>query len=212
MGVNVDWPSAPERRGYFLQWGPDQPAEDKALFLYDAARKTWTRMGERQACPQNLYELTALAYDGHRDQVILHGAGKDRDELWAFDLPTKQWKNLKPRVASPAGTATPACNRESVYLPDEDVLLTYGPGRAPWGGPVLWSYKVSENAWYRVALDPPPGVDPRTAASQNRALVYDPQRHLVLLVIGAGGDRGTPTVFALRYQHAQATFVEQSER
>ena len=57
------------------------------------------------------------------------------------------------------------------------MFLTYGP--VPVGSenvPALWAYVMGDNAWYRVALDPPPGVEPRIAAGQNRALVYDPQR------------------------------------
>jgi len=212
MGVNVDWPTRLNDAGHLLPWGPDHPAEDKALFRYDAARKSWTRLGERQSCPQNLYELTALAYDDRRDRVLLHGAGKDRDELWAFDLRSNRWRNLTPRVARPVGAAPPACSREAVYLPDEDVLLTCGPAKGERGTPALWAYKGDDNAWYRVAIDPPAGIEPRVVASQNRALVYDPRRRLVLLVVGTGGDQGKARIYALRYENAKAKFVGPSDR
>jgi hypothetical protein len=91
-------------------------------------------------------------------------------------------------------------------------LLNYGPAKGERGTPALWAYQGSENAWYRVALDPLAGVEPRVAAGQNRALVYDPQRRLVLLVVGTGGDRGTAKIYALRYQHTQAKFVGPGDR
>jgi hypothetical protein len=122
--------------------------------------------------------------------------------LWAFDLKSNRWQDLKPRVAAPAGTAPPACNREAVYLPGQDILLTYGAAPEKPSAPALWAYQGRENAWYRIALDPPVGVG-RQAAGQNRALAYDAARDAVLLVVGTH-DRGDSLVFALRYRHDRA--------
>jgi hypothetical protein len=77
--------------------------------------------------------------------------------------------------------------REAVYLPGPDVFLT--------AGAALWVYKVNENVWQKTAIPSPPG-----AAGQNRAIVYDPQRDLILMVLGAGGDAGKATIYALRYR------------
>ena len=46
---------------------------------------------------------------------------------------------------------------------------------------------------------------------QNRALVYDPARDLVLLVVTAN-DRAEARVYALRYLHDRAKLVEAKER
>jgi hypothetical protein len=91
------------------------------------------------------------------------------------------------------------CQREAVYLPGQDVLLTYGPGPEKERLPALWAWRGEENAWHRIPIDPPPGIDPRLAGGQNRALVYDPARDLVLLVLGTH-DRGDSRVYALRYR------------
>jgi hypothetical protein len=203
VGVTVDWPGRLNDAGYLLPWSPDSPEKDNAVYRYSAVQKKWERLGPTQPSPQNLYELTSLAYDSLRDRLLLHGAGKARDELWAFDLKTHRWSPLKPTVA--AGTAPPGCNREAVYLPGQDVLLTYGPAPEQRAVPALWAYKPDENGWHRIDLAPPPGIEPRTAAGQNRALVYDPQRDFVLLVLGTGGDRGQALVYALRYRHNEAT-------
>jgi NAD(P)H-hydrate repair Nnr-like enzyme with NAD(P)H-hydrate epimerase domain len=37
--------------------------------------------------------------------------------------------------------------------------------------------------------------------------VYDPKRDLVLLVLGTGGDAGDTFVYAMRYRHAKALFI-----
>jgi hypothetical protein len=204
LGVNVDWPSRLNDAGYLLPWSADQPEKDNAVFRFTAATKSWERLGQPQPSPQNLYEITSLAYDSRRDRLLLHGAGQNREELWAFDRKTNRWSQLKPTVAAPAGAAPPVCNREAVYLPGQDVLLTFGPAPERRTGPALWAYEPGANAWYRLSLAPPPGIDPRNAAGQNRALVYDPKRDLVLLVLGTGGDRGQASVYALRYRHEEA--------
>jgi hypothetical protein len=54
MRVNVDWPTRDNDAGYPLRWSADLPAEDKALFLFEASKKRWKRLGERQESPQNL--------------------------------------------------------------------------------------------------------------------------------------------------------------
>lgn len=183
MGVNVDWPARLNDAGYQLPWNPSQPPADNAVFLLRSSQ--WERLGTAQPSPQNLYEMTALAFDSTRDQVILHGAGKKRDELWTFDLKTRHWRNMQPPVLAP-----PACMREAVYLPRQDIFFTYGAA--------AWAYKPGENAWRKIDLPLPPGLEPRQSAGQNRAMVYDPGRDLILLVLGTGGDAGTASVYALR--------------
>jgi hypothetical protein len=143
--------------------------------------------------------MTSLAHDSKRDRLLLHGGGAKQDELWAFDLQTNRWQNLNPRVAIPAGTSPPVCNREAVYLPVDDVMLTFGPAPGKEAGPAMWAYRATENSWHRLDVEPPPGIDPRIARGQNRALVYDPTDNLVLLVLGTN-DRSQSVVYALRYQ------------
>lgn len=207
IGATVPWGSRLDRRGYLLPGGDE--AEDNPLYLFNAARNQWIRLGEPQPSPGNLYEMTSVAYDTRREQVILHGGGKRRDQLWIFNLKTKQWKNMEPKVAAPAGSAPPECTRESVYLPGDDVVLIYGPSRKDRSRPALWEYNVGENVWRLVEIPPMTEVEPRHRASQNRAMVYDPKHDLVLLVLGSRGDAGPAVVFAMRYRRAQAVSATQ---
>ncbi len=204
MGVNVNWPSRLNDAGYLRPWNASMPPEDKAIFLFDAKAKDWTRLSHGQPSPQNLYEMTSLAYDSKRDQVILHGGGEKRDELWVFEMAARRWKKMEPRVAPP-GAMAPTCAREAVYLPRDDVFLIYGIAGEQQTSPAVWVYKVDENSWYRADLPPVPGIDPRFIG-QNRAMVYDQKHDVVLLVLGARGDEGKATVYALRYRHDEAKF------
>lgn len=194
MGVNVEWPSRLNDAGYHLPWSSLQPARDTAAYLFDAGRREWKRLDQPQPSPQNLYEMTALAWDSRRDQLILHGGGARRDELWTFDLTTKRWRHMQPQGPWPVAT------REGVYVASEDVFLIYGPAPEDRTLPALWAYKPGENRWRRVDMAPMTGIEPERRANQNRAMVYDAERDLVLLVLGAGGDAGRALVYALRFR------------
>ncbi len=207
IGATVAWGSRLDRSGYLLAGSDD--AEDNPLFLFDAAKNEWTRLGDPQPSPGNLYEMTSVAYDTRRDQVILHGGGKNRDHLWIFNLKTRRWQNMEPKVLAPAGAQPPVCTRESVYLPGDDVVLIYGPSRTERTKPALWEYSVAENVWRLVEIPPMTEVEPRQRTSQNRAMVYDPKRDLVLLVLGSRGDAGPAEVFAMRYRRSQAASASQ---
>jgi hypothetical protein len=199
LGVPVDWPARLKDSGYMLPWSPKDPPVDNAVFRYDSAAKKWERLGGLQPSPQNLYELTSLAHDSKRDRLLLHGGGAKRDELWAFDLKAKKWQRLEPRLERGSGNVAPECNREMVYLPTHDVLLTYGPAPAKEAGPALWAYRCMDNTWQRISIESPPGVAASVARGQNRALVYDPARDLVYLVLGPGNQTKS-LVYALRFQ------------
>jgi hypothetical protein len=186
VGINVDWPARLNDAGYQFPWSPASLHQDTAIYLYHAAERRWERLNSKDApSPQNLYELTSLAYDSKRDQVILHGGGLKRDELWTFDFRTGRWQNRQPKADGP----TPRCSREAVYLTRQDVFLTYGDG--------LWIWKPSENSWRQVEI-PFEGEQPRPG--ENRAMVYDPKREVVFLVLGERGDEGLAQVYALRYK------------
>ena len=185
MGVTVDWPARLNDAGYLLPWSPSQPPTDNAIYLFRGS--AWERLDKGQPSPQNIYEMTSLAFDSTRSQIILHGAGIRRDELWTFDLKTARWKNMQPGVSAPGGASPPACMREAVYIPGEDVFLTLGDA--------LWAYRPGVNRWERIDIAAPAG-----ASGQNRAMVYDPQRDLVLLLLGENGDDGTASVYALRFR------------
>ncbi len=207
MGVDVNWPSRLNDAGYLLPWRASQPPRDAGIYLLEVAQKRWTRLGEVQPSPQNLYEMTSLAYDAKRDRVILHGGGKRFDELWIFDIPSRHWINVRPLVAAPPGAPPPVASREAVYLPQEDVFLTYGPAPEGQNIPALWAYSVNENVWRRLDIPPMAEIEPAQRADQNRALVYDLKRDLVLLVLGTSGDDGNAVVYALRYRQASARFL-----
>jgi hypothetical protein len=183
MGVNVNWPGRLNDAGYQLVWSPSERPENNAIFVLRGSR--WERRSAPGPSPQNLYEMTSLAYDSRRDQVILHGGGAGRNELWVFELSTGRWTNRAPTVQGRADP--PACTREAVYIPGQDVLLIYGSG--------LWEYDPTGNVWRKRNI-----AEPSQRVGQNRAMVYDAKRDVVLLILGEGGNAGKASVYAMHYR------------
>jgi hypothetical protein len=190
MGVNVDWPERLNDAGYQRPWSPKDPPVDTAVYLFSVAAKQWTRLGSRQPSPQNLYESASLAYDTKRDRLLLHGGGARRDELWAFETRTRKWVLLQPRGDNPGAS------REAAYLPAAGVLLISSPAPEDRSVLAVWAYAPGDNTWRRVPTSFA-GASPRGAAGQNRAMVYDPGRDLLLLVLGETAGRAA--VYGMRY-------------
>jgi hypothetical protein len=90
---------------------------DNSVYALDVAARRWNQLTKTGPKPRNLYEMTALVYDSKRDQLILHGGGPQRDELWRFRLSGDSWEKIEPQFAPGSGGKPPACRREAVYLP-----------------------------------------------------------------------------------------------
>ncbi len=181
---------------------------ENAVYLLDVAGREWKKLSGAGPRPRNLYEQTLLVYDSKRDQLILHGSGPRRDELWRFPLSSKAWEKIEPQFAPGTGGRAPECVREAVYLPKDDVMLTAGRPAGTREVGAIWAYHVGENRWYKVDLPLPPGKRANDLIGQNRAWAYDPEHNLVLMVLGdRPGDEGRAQVFALRYDHSRAKVV-----
>jgi hypothetical protein len=113
--------------------------------------------------PQNLCEMTALVYDSKRERILLHGGGPDRDELWSAPAGKGSWERIEP-----SGDSGPACAREAVYIPSQDVLLTAG-SKSGEEMPAFWVYDCSRNRWQKVAIGLPKGLSLENMKNQRRA-------------------------------------------
>ena len=155
IGIDVDWPSKLNDAGYQRTWSEASPRRPAAVYLYSAANRSWRRLDDPSAdSPQNLYEMTSLAYDSGRDRLILHGGGAKRDELWTFDNAVA---SLAQHASENVGGGAARVSREAVYLPKEDVFLTYENG--------VWTWNASENAWHAVQV--PFDSKPESTVGQN---------------------------------------------
>jgi len=200
MAVDYDWGAVDTAARADRAERQGQTLVENAVYLLDVAGRRWRKLSGSGPWPQNLYEMTSLVYDSRRDRLILHGGGPDRDELWTFDLAAGTWSHLEPDVQTPDGRP-PVCRREAVYLSEQDVLLTgsYPAGDEDAAG--IYVYRVGENAWHRAPVPAPPGRGMKEVAGQNRAMTCDPERDLVLMLLGEGrGNMGPVMVYALKYR------------
>ena len=204
MAVDHNWGAvgAPERPDR-VDFGGERVVEN-AVYLLDVAGRAWKKLSGPGPWPQNLYEMTALVHDSRRDRLILHGGGPQRDELWNFNPNTGRWTRLEPELETLDGKA-PACCREAMYIPREDVVLTCGSPPGVEDDVGVYAYRVEENTWSRVEVPAPPDREMWEVAGQNRAMAYDPERDLVLMVLGEDrSDKGAAVVYALRYRGGDA--------
>ena len=203
MAVDHNWGAVNSKDRPDLTVFEGDTVVDNSVYLLSVAERSWKKLTHAGPWPQNLYEMTALVYDSRRDCLYLHGGGRERSELWKFDLKTGLWKNLDP-----GGVAAPECRREAVYIPGQDVLLTFSWPAGHGDDPGVYAYRPAENRWYRAEIPPPPGRELRDIVQQNRAATYDPKHDLVLMVLGErGGDLEQAVVYALRYDHRRAKLV-----
>src|SRR5690606_32548080 len=166
MAINYDWGSLDPGNTPDRDLHNESVQKENAVYLLDVAAARWNKLsGETGPWPQNLYEMTALAYDSKRDRLVLHGGGRNRDELWSFDLNENSWSRIEVK----GDVKGPSCRREAVYIEDQDVLFT--AGRAESGaGPAFYAFHFETGRWMRLEIEPPADRELPEMVSQNRAL------------------------------------------
>ncbi len=208
MAVDHNWGAVNRKNRSDEVTFEGQKMIDNSVYLLDTAGRSWKKLTTGGPWPQNLYEMTALAYDSRRNQLILHGGGPERDELWRFKFSTGRWTKVNPRFAQGLEKKPPVCRREGMYIPGEDVFFTCGYPAGASDDPGVWVYRPGENRWYRVNIPPPEGMQAWSVTQQNRSMAYDPKHNLVLMVLGQrAGDLVEAVVYALRYDHSRAKFA-----
>jgi len=211
MAVDYNWGAVDSRQRPDLtnvidssEWTTfeDRRMVDNSVYLLDVAGKKWNKLTRSGPWPQNLYEMTALVYDSRRDQLILHGGGAERDELWRFPLSTCRWERIVPQFGPGTGNEPPVCNREAVYIPGDDIILTAGTPAKDTSKAGFWAYHIGENRWYRVEVDLPDGKTMRDVLGQNRAWTYDPVHDIIFMILGKrGGDTAESDLYGIRYRY-----------
>jgi hypothetical protein len=106
MGINVDWPSRLNDSGYMLREPAPTTLRYGAISL-DAAKARWTRLDGKGASPQNLYELTSLAYDSKRERPCSTEQARSQRTL-SFDVRKSRGATWRPRDRCPTPAAKPS--------------------------------------------------------------------------------------------------------
>ncbi len=169
------------------------------FFQFDCS-KGWQGLPTQGAWPAFCGYSGSYSYDSKRDRVLC-ASGKGYTEVkegsvWSYDVKTGAAVDLKAANAEKVKFETETA-RESVYLPDADMILFMAGGKDS-----HYVYDVAKNAWKSVRLKP------NNVAASNligSGLVYDPKRKIAFIV---GADANGWNVFAMRFDPATAEFVE----
>jgi hypothetical protein len=154
----------------------------EGIFRLDAETRTWKPLPKKDKSstfPQKSPDHHGLSYDSKRDRLLFFSdLGVKKGHVAAYDFKTEQVSWLEP---AGAGKALVSC-RETVYVPDADVVLV-GARVTDADGALVWlAYDCAKNAWVGV---PCAGEDPigkKGAFNNSVGLVYDPERKLVWAV------------------------------
>lgn len=163
-------------------WGDSRDTGKEGLWRMGAETKAWKALPLKGGLPAKSADLHGMAHDTKRDRLLLFsGIGPDRGNVAAYDFKTGTAKWLEPTGAK---AAVVPC-RETVYLPDADLVLIGARVKGEAGGWRWLAYDCAANAWVSLDLpgDDPVGTPPRAGAFNNSmGLMYDPARKLVWAV------------------------------
>ena len=171
-------------------WADQRDGGRAGLWRLDARSRTWKRLPLRGELPVKRADRHGMAYDSKRGRLLLFSAaGKKKGNVAAYDLGSEQ-----ARWLDPAGAAqTLVACRETVYLPDADLVLIGGRVKAKEGWRWL-GYDCGTNAWVGVELSGDDPIGRSGSFNNSMGLMYDSARKLVWAV----GQNSQP--FALRYE------------
>jgi hypothetical protein len=152
------------------------------LWRLDAASRTWRELPIKgDKLPNKSPDQHGLAFDSKRNRLLFFSnSGTHKGDVLAYDLQSAEARWLESRGHSHASVPS----RETVYLPDADLVLLAARTRIY--DRSLWlAYDCAANAWKGLEL---PGDDPIGRGTSGGAfhnsvgMMYDPARKLVWFV------------------------------
>jgi len=145
---------------------------------FGIANKTWSDWTPSSSKPQVRCLLTA-AFDRANRRMIIYGGQRSGplDDIWSFDLASRQWTNLTP-AQRPAGRmwASSFINRDGRFV------IFGGSGAGNFND--TWSFDFANNTWTQLQIDNPPA--PRNAMAY--AYIESEDRFIVFGGAGASGN------------------------
>ena len=190
------WTCGPERNPYradfynvtlcstpqgTVAWGDKREGGGAGLWRLDAKERVWRPLDLRGSLPAKSPDQHGMIFDAKRDRLLFFSdSDKNRGDVTAYDFSSGEARWLDATGKSLAAVHS----RETVYLPDADVVLI--GARVLIDDKLHWLvYDCATNAWRAIEL---PGDDPIGKGTSGRSfnnsmgLMYDPNRKLVWAV------------------------------
>ena len=136
---------------------------------------SYTRLFAPDSAPSARYD-PPLIYDAAGQSLLLFGGAdpQNRNDLWLYSVPQKQWQELKPQGPIPAARF----GHSTVYDPIRRRLILFG-GQAGGFFSDVWAYDIAANQWTQLA---PEGAGP--SARYGHSAVYDKKRDRLVISHG----------------------------
>ena len=193
--VRGQWSRSPERNPYradfynvtvcatpqgAIVWA-DRSGGGDGLWRLDAASRKWKELPHTGTLPHKSPDQHGLAFDSKRNRLLFFSnADKNKGDVLACDIQSGETQWLAARGRSHA--AVPS--RETVYLPDQDLVVL--AARTNKDDRLLWlAYDCDSNAWRGLELpgDDPIGKGTSSGTFHNSVgMTYDPHRKLIWFV------------------------------
>jgi uncharacterized protein (TIGR03437 family) len=160
---------------------------------FGIASKTWSDWTPSSVKPQVRCLLTA-AFDRVNRRMIIYGGQRSGalDDIWSFDLASRQWTNLTP-AQRPAGRMW-----SSSFVDRDGRFIIFG-GSGAGNFNDTWSFDFSNNTWTRLQIENPPA--PRNAM----AYAHIESEDRFIIFGGAGNSGNLNDIWELSGKAAPAT-------
>jgi hypothetical protein len=157
--------AAPTRYGVFVYQRGIMYQFNDSSGAYD-----WRELPHTGNALPRQHEFMTMVYDSKRDRLIMLSEDERKQpQLWFFAIRNSKW-TVNPHPA-PNGVVT----REAIYVPNEDAILAYGPGRKE---DPIWThvYLCAENRWLPLKIETP------RFTMHEVAIEYDPLHDVAVLL------------------------------
>jgi hypothetical protein len=150
------------------------------MWRLNAQTKTWESLPVKGKIFGPICDNAGMAYDAKRDRMLAFATmGKADTEMFAYDLASGQATTIEAAGADKVQDAYRASNakghfefRESVYLPDQDMVMNGATGLF---------YDCAKNAWLKATI-PSDAPDVTKHPSYSLGVMYDSKRKVVWAV------------------------------
>ena len=160
-------------------WGDDRARGKPGLWQRDAETRSWKSLPLKGDLPAKSPDRHGLAFDSKRDRLLFFSdTGSKAGNVAAYDVKSGEAKWLDP-----AGLAMAKVHcRETIYLPDADMVLIGGRLKDDAGAWRWLAYDCAANGWLTLELTGDDPIGRFGSFNNSMGLMYDPARKLIWAV------------------------------
>jgi hypothetical protein len=151
------------------------------VFRFEAEAKQWKALEAKGRLPSPSVDASGMAWDSKRNRLVMFPTAYGKPfagKVVTFEIESGRVKLIEPPGIEVARTL-PGLARESVYLPEDDVVLILAATLAPAEGEKTrrtLGFDCARERWVVYTLG---GKNPAGSRNVSLGVVHDPKRNLV---------------------------------